>query len=88
MKIIDSKLDITGAKNLDFIKEYLKDELEDVKFNTWIKTLEIVEKDGNIIVKAQSLFHKNKIKKDYINLIKIALIKNKVNGRIKLVSDN
>lgn len=87
-EIIDSKLDITGAKNLDFIKEYLKDELEDVKFNTWIKTLEIVEKDGNIIVKAQSLFHKNKIKKDYINLIKIALIKNKVNGRIKLVSDN
>lgn len=83
-EIIDSELDITGAKNLDFIKEYLKDELEEIKFNTWIKNLVIVEKDGDIIIKTNSSFHRGRIKKNYINLIKRALIKNEINGRIKL----
>lgn len=86
-EITDCEFDMTGARSLDFVKEYLKNELGELKFNTWIEPLQIVEKDGAVIIKTLRSFHRDKIKKDYLNLIKLALIKNEINGRIKLVSN-
>lgn len=57
-------------KLLKDVKELLKDEMTRVAFDTWIKSLEMVGKEGNTyIIGATSNIHYDSVKSRYYDLI-------------------